>query len=330
MTPNRLSPPTVSVVMAVYNGGDDLPATINSILGQTFRDFEFIIVDDGSTDHSARVLSEFAAADHRLRIITQQNSGLTRALIAGCNAASGRYIARQDSGDTSLPERLEKQVAWLDEHPDTVAVSCITAFVGPRGEFLFQNDVPATPQEATNSLRRDRKGPCHPSVMFRQADYHRVGGYRPQFRQAQDHDLWYRLTDHGLLHYIPEILNHYVIELKGISAGRNSFQQTLGLLAHEAMVARQNKGDEDEILARAATLSQQHQPLSQAQQDLRRAEANYFVGSLLLKREDHRATSYLWQAVRARPLNWNYWYKFVASKRLAGSALTTAGGASGP
>jgi len=95
--------PTVSVVMGVYNGEALLPETIDSVLAQDMRDFEFIIVDDGSTDGSAAVLQHYATADSRIRVFHKSNAGLTLALIDGCNAARGEFIARIDVGDTMTP-----------------------------------------------------------------------------------------------------------------------------------------------------------------------------------------------------------------------------------
>src|SRR5262245_6785124 len=96
----------VSVVMSVYNGASNLPATINSILSQEGVALEFIVVNDGSTDKTGEILDDYARRDNRVRVIHQKNTGLTRGLIRGCDAARGEFIARQDAGDISLPERL--------------------------------------------------------------------------------------------------------------------------------------------------------------------------------------------------------------------------------
>src|SRR6187455_3363395 len=102
--------PLVSVVMSVYNGAKCLRDSVQSVLAQEGVDFEFIIVDDGSTDASGSLLSEFAESDSRVRVIHQHNRGLTRALIQGCAAARGPFIARQDCGDLSLPGRLAAEL----------------------------------------------------------------------------------------------------------------------------------------------------------------------------------------------------------------------------
>src|SRR5690349_20597011 len=100
------SAPAVSVVMGVYNAASDVEPSVRSVLEQRDVDLEFIIVDDGSTDSTAATLERLASADRRVRVLHQANQGLTRALIRGCAAARGTYIARQDNGDLSLPGRL--------------------------------------------------------------------------------------------------------------------------------------------------------------------------------------------------------------------------------
>ena len=106
--------PEVSVVMAVFNGQDQLSITVDSILGQQNCDFEFIIVDDGSTDNTPGILARYARQDNRITVLSQPNQGLTKALIHGCNHATGDCIARQDCGDRSLPGRLFAQHQFLD------------------------------------------------------------------------------------------------------------------------------------------------------------------------------------------------------------------------
>jgi glycosyltransferase involved in cell wall biosynthesis len=115
--------PDISVVMGVYNGADRLCETIESVLSQEGVSLEFIVIDDGSTDGSAVVLDNYACHDARVRILHQENQGLTRALITGCEAARGKYIAPQDAGDISLPNRLRLQQAVLDQHEDCTFVS---------------------------------------------------------------------------------------------------------------------------------------------------------------------------------------------------------------
>ena len=130
--------PMVSVVMSAYNGAATLRGSVQSVLSQEGVDFEFIIVDDGSTDASPAILEQLSRADRRIRIIRQENLGLTRALIHGCAEARGRFIARQDCDDLSLPGKLKKQLQAIEGRTDVALVSCGTRFVGPNGELLYE------------------------------------------------------------------------------------------------------------------------------------------------------------------------------------------------
>src|SRR5262245_10874644 len=119
-----MTAPVVSVVIGTYNDAGCLSAAIDSIRAQTFGDWELIVVNDGSTDGTAALLDRYAAADHRISVILQANAGLTQALIRGCAAARGAYIARQDADDISYPLRLQRQVEALAAKPDVGLVSC--------------------------------------------------------------------------------------------------------------------------------------------------------------------------------------------------------------
>src|SRR5439155_11608891 len=111
------STPKISVVMPAYNAGAYLRDAVNSILDQTFRDFEFIIVNDGSSDDTALILQEYEKIDSRVRVFHQENQGMIAALNRGCRMARGKYIARMDADDISFPRRFEKQLEYIERHP---------------------------------------------------------------------------------------------------------------------------------------------------------------------------------------------------------------------
>ena len=196
-------PPKVSIVTAVYNGEDYLDESVNSILNQTFDDFEFIIINDGSTDNTLSNLKKID--DPRIRIIHQSNQGQTNALITGINQARGELIARLDVDDYSLPNRLMRQVELMDTHPGLV-------FCGTRFEELFGGSL--TPQRV-KFVKTDAEikkvisyfNPiAHSAAMFRRDAYFKVGGYTKSFSIAMDYDLWVRLLEIGEAHNIEEVL----------------------------------------------------------------------------------------------------------------------------
>lgn len=208
----------VSVVMSVYNGERFLRQAIDSILNQTFPDFEFIIVDDGSTDGTAEILSSYAKAAPRLRVVTQQNRGLIKSLNRAIGMARGEYIARMDADDVSMPERLVVQVRWLDMHPQI-------AVLGTRYDEIDENSRvvrrgnryigSATVERAL--LQGNSSVFCHGSVMFRRMCFEHVGGYREQFRHTEDYDLWLRMAEHYELDNIGETLYQHRLRLDSVS-----------------------------------------------------------------------------------------------------------------
>ena len=202
--------PTVSVLMTVYNGRRYLPSAIDSILAQTYRDFEFLIIDDGSKDDSARILARYARRDGRVRAISRENKGLTRSLNEGIQRVRGKYVARMDSDDVSLPARLEKQVQFLDGHADHVLVGCRCTLIDPAGYPICEKrDVVLDHEQIDESLMKMGWPLVHPAVMIRTAALRQIGGYDERYRTNQDHDLFLRLAEVGKLANLPEVLLLY-------------------------------------------------------------------------------------------------------------------------
>lgn len=297
--------------MSVYNGGDALAPTIESVCGQEGVDFEFIIVDDGSNDRSGEILSSFAARDPRIRVISQENAGLTRALIRGCAEVTAPVIARQDVGDRSLPGRFraELNLLWGDER--NILASCGTRFVSPDGDHLYT--VTQTSDRADRGLRAETVdklcGPSHHgSAMFRRSDYENVGGYRPQLLIAQDMDLWVRLAVLGRVVADPTVYYEAEIGLTGISAGRSHLHREIGeaILRGAALRARGESEAENlvalEALTRAALGTKGN-----------RADAAYFIGACLMARNPCQARVYFRQSLRENPLHLRAWMSFCRS-----------------
>ncbi|HXX82020.1 MAG TPA: glycosyltransferase [Thermodesulfovibrionales bacterium] len=303
--------PDVSVVMSVYNDADHLRESIDSILSQEGVDFEFIVVNDGSTDGSKEILDEYTLKDKRIRVIHQGNHGLTRALIRGCTEAKGEYIARHDAGDISFPSRLGKQLSCLKSHPDATLVSCGTRFVGPGGEHLY--DILQDSEEATSSLKnltmKAIRGPSHHgSTFFPRRLYEKVGGYRAAFYFGQDLDLWIRLAEHGTHYVIPELLYQASITAESISSLYRKEQVQLTKLMLEAAAARRRNMSELHILEKAHSI----QPnLKRMRSPLAQAKGFYFIGACLRRRGSPKAGFYFKAAIKACPIHLRSWYRLV-------------------
>jgi glycosyltransferase involved in cell wall biosynthesis len=295
--------PDISVVMSVYNGEARLQETIDSILSQKDASFEFIIVDDGSTDQTSEILKEYAVCDSRVKLIRQENQGLTKALIKGCAAAKGRYIARQDAGDISLPGRLSKQFQALQSDAHASFISCGTKFVGPEGEQLYEViPVASDLTEPLLELSLDKvKGPSmHGCTMFRADKYEEVGGYRASFYFAQDLDLWVRMAERGSHIALRDILYEASFTIGSISSRYRNRQVHTTRLILESARRRRNGVNDKEVLLEVCKI----------RPDIRnqfgrhgRANAMYFIGACLRQSRSPHATHYFRRALQAYPLH---------------------------
>ncbi|MDQ3279839.1 MAG: glycosyltransferase [Acidobacteriota bacterium] len=295
----------VSVVMSVYNGAASLAATLDSIVAQTMRDFELIAIDDGSTDVTPQILARYAAADPRIRVITQPNAGLTRALIRGCAEAGAPVIARHDCGDVSHPERLAKQLALLEQ--GHVVTGTAARFVSHEGDTLYF--ARGDGDEVRHSLLHDDPvrihGIVHATAMFRRDAYLAAGGYRAEFRTAQDLDLWIRLAPLGTFVVTEEVLYEALFDARSISGSSRESQVRLTEIA----VALRDGGDARTLLAEAAGVRKGS--ITRGGE----AAALYFIAKCLLDQKNTNGRRYLWRAVKRNPLHWRSWFWLLASLR---------------
>jgi glycosyltransferase involved in cell wall biosynthesis len=210
--------PRVSVVMPVYNGQRYLAESVESILAQTLVDFEFIIVDDGSTDHSLAMLREYAQTDDRIRIQSRPNTGISGALNDGLAVARAELIARMDADDISVPDRFERQVAYLDAHPEIVALGTSVELIDPAGLPIGLDHTKQIHEDIERQLLKGRGGSLyHPSALIRRRAIQQIGGYRAQYNDSEDLDLWLRLAEVGRLANLPQPLLKYRRHLESVT-----------------------------------------------------------------------------------------------------------------
>jgi glycosyltransferase involved in cell wall biosynthesis len=214
----------VSVVMPIHNGQPFVREAVASVLAQTHRDLELVAVDDGSSDDTPAILQEFAAADPRVRVVAQARGGIARARNRALREARAEWVVNLDHDDVMLPNRVERQIAFIGTHPDVKVFSSRGYYINAAGTIFGKTKCePITTREAferyyaTNQpigINQSAAAMHRPTVLA-------VGGYRSQFDAVEDIDLWNRLTERGhLVLQQEEVLIKYRIHGSSVTASR--------------------------------------------------------------------------------------------------------------
>lgn len=202
--------PAISVVLGVYNGQRFIAQAVESILKQTFTDFEFIAVDDGSTDKTLSILQKYASQDPRLKVVQIPHGGIVDAANAGLDAAQAPLIARADADDIAMPERFSKQAQYLAEHPEVVCLGSRMWLMEPYGSIIDQSHHPLTHEEIDRELLRGSGWAMpQPVAMLRKDAITKVGGYRKEYLWSEDLDLFLRMAEVGRMANLPDLLVKY-------------------------------------------------------------------------------------------------------------------------
>jgi glycosyltransferase involved in cell wall biosynthesis len=248
--------PTVSVVMPVYNTEAYLGDALDSILAQTFTDWELICVDDGSNDGSLDVLRRYERADPRIRVISRPNTGGARARNDGIALARGRYIAAMDSDDIALAERLRRQVDYMESHPECVGLGAAVRIVGP-DLMPIKDELKALDHETIDHQTLTGSGMSirHPVAMFRTEAVRSIGGYREECFVNEDGDLYLRLAEIGRLANLPDFLLQYRLRLGSICRTQLALQlQCWPKLIRDARIRRGLPVGPDIVVRKQATI----------------------------------------------------------------------------
>ena len=229
--------PKVTVLMPVYNGEKYLEEAVESILSQTFRDFEFIIIDGGSTDGTPAILARYQQTDDRIRVYYQENQKLVASLNMGCQLARAEYIARMDADDVSLPKRLAREVNYLETHPEIGVLGTWMELINENSVPQNKVRVPTSPWLIGWSLIFAN---CmvHSSVMMRRDIVEQLGFYRPEALQAEDYDLWARASPITKLANIPEVLLRYRSWQGGASSRHSQMVEQYTVMVMHSMIVR--------------------------------------------------------------------------------------------
>jgi len=212
----------ISVVMPVFNGERFLAEAMDSLLAQTFRDFEIVAVDDGSTDGTPAILNAFARKDSRVKVVRGDHAGISAALNRGIEAATHDWIARMDADDVATPDRFEKQIAAARTNPGVVVWGTYAQHVDSNGKVLGISKTGPTSEDEYRKLRNAGEDVyvIHPTSMLRRDVVLKVGGYDSKFNFCEDFELFDRMAEHGAVVALPEPLLLYRIHATSISMQR--------------------------------------------------------------------------------------------------------------
>jgi glycosyltransferase involved in cell wall biosynthesis len=218
--------PKISVIMPDYNGGKYLKEAVQSVLDQTYKDFEFIILDDGSTDDSVEIVENFS--DDRIKLVKLGHGGIVSTLNEGLKISKGEYIIRSDADDVSLPERFEKLLVYIEENKQVgicgswaISIDSEASVIGEMKYPPIQND-----KIKKNTLLHNPF--IHPSVIFRKEKILVAGGYK-NFKHNEDYELWTRVLRKNFGHNIPEFLLKYRIHSNQITKKNNLKMRLIGV-----------------------------------------------------------------------------------------------------
>jgi glycosyltransferase involved in cell wall biosynthesis len=217
-----LQNPLVSVVMPVYNADEYLAEAIESILNQTFEDFEFIILCDDPSEKTRTIIENFQGSDSRIRVVYQERKGLISALNEGFSLATGTYIGRMDADDICYPERLEKQVAFMAAHPECALVAAQVEWINESGNIIghWKADLQADTSNKIRKILPAKNCLAHPTILLRRSvtDMYRYDSHQ---KNIEDYDLWLRMaSDNLVLCKLPAILLQLRIHQSSIVSTR--------------------------------------------------------------------------------------------------------------
>jgi glycosyltransferase involved in cell wall biosynthesis len=301
----KTDPPLISVCMPVYNTEPYIAEAVESILAQTYRNFEFIIVDDGSTDRSLAILERFAAQDARIRLSSRPHAGYLVRLNEMLDEARGDLIARMDADDVAMPERFIRQIDFLDAHPDVVAVGSRVLAIDSDGDPIAEFCTTQEHEEIDRAHLDVRGGFInHPVAMIRTGVIRAIGGYRADYWPGEDVDLWLRLAEIGRLANLPESLLKYRRHLESIGYTRQARQHERCRAA--AIDAHRRRG----LPLPCWERSEKNDRTTDRQVHLR-TWAWWALGAGNLR----TARKYAFKSLRSSPLSWHNWKLVACSLR---------------
>lgn len=247
--------PLISVIMPVFNREKYLAEAIESVLNQTYDCFEFIIIDDGSTDGSWKIIDAYSKKDNRIKAFKNEfNKRISNTRNFGLDKSEGKYIAVMDSDDISLPDRFEKQVTYLETHPEIDVLGTQIELFGQTQYAGKVSDYPLTPGGVSWGLVFDSQL-AHPSVMMRSEIFTKDNLKYREYEAAQDYELWARLSPNHQLANLPHALLKYRVHNESISNTKRKIQKEEAIRIIDNYVKELTGANLSENLIRGLTIT---------------------------------------------------------------------------
>ncbi len=296
--------PLISVIMPYFNAERYLSQAIESIVHQSLGDFEFLLLDDGSTDRSTEIVRGWLGRDSRSLLVVRENRGVSASRNELLKLARGEFIAVMDADDLSLPRRFEIQIEFLRRHPQVSAVSGAHGVIDDRGRYLTRLDAPLEDEEIQQALLAGSCSMCHPGAMIRREPLVQAGGYDESLESAIDIDLWLRLGEKGELANVPDAVIQYRLHTTSLSERRRAQQDQNIRTACERAWAR--RGLAGHFVP---------PPPSRPSSDMASRHAFWlrYGWWAFQSGEGSTARVYAWRAVITKPLSRESWKLFYCS-----------------
>lgn len=233
----------ISIVVSIYNADQTISNMIESVINQTYKDFELILINDGSTDTSLEIIKEYIQKDNRIILIDKKNSGLTKSLNLGLKKAQGKYIARLDADDIWLPNKLEQQVAYLEAHKEYALVGTAYNEIDDNGKIIYDKQRTILLNSYEDILNNIEKlNPFfHSSVLFRREILETVGFYNETFKYTQDYEYWVRIISKYKVANLTQVLASRRYSENMISIIKEKEQRIFAVKSKLLAIKRLNK-----------------------------------------------------------------------------------------
>lgn len=284
----------LTVLMPVYNAGKYLSEAIESVLNQTFTEFEFLLINDGSTDNSLEIIKGYN--DKRIRIITRENGGVSAALNTGLKHAVGTYIVRFDGDDICYPERIRLQYEFMVNNPDYVLAGSDADYINKEGEYIFTFENPGHTDEEIRVKAQESCPFIHSTVIYRKQDVIDLGGYEVKAHTFEDYFLWTKLLKKGKVINFNQPLIKVRFNPESVTVDSRDYTKTFRSLHKKALITGEISDEEGQLIRNSIL------KLSKSKKEF---SYNRMLAKKYLWNNYHpeKARAHLKQALKIKPLD---------------------------